>query len=351
MGGGAPDAAGLIADAQWFPVELDVAAGRWSFLRMRADVLERSVFLDDRLQADAGTLRMLDDRTVGAALAARGARADRPPAWLFHTSFCGSTLFARALHLPPLQVTLKEPLVLRRLADAQWRGIRTGTCLEHAVALLSRGWSAGGGVAVKPTHAALPLAAGLMRASPGSRALVLTSALEDFLVSNLKKPRESQAKVPELTERAMHGTRLPAHLPAAAFEPPDLLCAAALQWAGQCHRVDLLRAGVGADRVRVLRFDEWIRDVAGVVVEASQWLGLPASSAALRERADEVANRHAKAPGVEFGIRQRDAETDEVRRAYDAPLRRALEWAGRFVLPALRQAGARTGGAGPHDDV
>lgn len=344
MAGSTLDVDRLPGDARWFPADLDVASANWSFLRIGVEALERSVFLDDRLQAGTSPARVLDHRTVEAAVAAAGGDGPAAPAWLFHTSYCGSTLFARALHLPPFQVALKEPLVLRRLADAHRHGVPAGNCLATAVALLSRRWFAGGGVVIKPTHVALPLAAEFMRASAGSRALVLTSSLEDFLISNLKKPRQTQAKLPELTERAVQGTRFMAQLPPEAFQPPDLLCAAALQWAGQRHRIDMLLASVGTERIRELRFDQWIGDFGAVVADASEWLGLPAPAAALRERAEEVAYRHAKVPELEFDLGRREAEADQVRRVYGVSLQRALQWAERLVLPALRQADRQTGG-------
>ncbi|HEY4555061.1 MAG TPA: hypothetical protein VIG68_01300, partial [Lysobacter sp.] len=206
-------------DARWFPVDLDVVHGRFAFLPIDADVLERSVFLDTRIEA-----RLTDATVVDADALPAG--DPPPPGWLFHTSFCCSTLLARALHLPPALVALKEPLVLRRLADAREAGQDTDALLPQTVALLARPWQPRGAVVIKPTHAALNIAGDCLDATPGSRAVVLSSGLEDFLVSNIKKTPETQAKIPALAERALKAGTLAARLGPGAFAPPDLLCAA-----------------------------------------------------------------------------------------------------------------------------
>ncbi|MBU8976650.1 hypothetical protein JI752_010910 [Lysobacter sp. MMG2] len=325
-----------LADARWFPVDLHVPERRFTFATLDVDALERSTFLDTRL--DAG----LDDATpVGADAAASVAAPPRPPAWLFHTSFCGSTLLARALHVPPHQVALKEPLVLRRLGDARHAGWSTGELSATTARLLSRPWSDGGGVLIKATHAALNIAGELLDATPGSRAVLLTSSLEDFLISNLKKPADTWAKVPELAERALRAGSLHTRLPAQALQPPDLLCAVALQWAAQRDLIARLAAQYG-DRARLLDFTTLAADPVGVPVACSRWWRLPAPAEVVRARADEVARRNAKAVSVEYSADRRAHEARLVHDHHRGELARARAWAERFVMPALHDERAMT---------
>lgn len=316
-------------DARWFPVDLHVPERRFMFARLDIDALERSTFMDTRLDAALTSV----DHVSADALAALPLPA-RPPAWLFHTSFCGSTLLARALHVAPLQVALKEPLVLRRLGDARHGGRDAGTLCAVSARLLARPWSADGGVLVKATHAALNVAADLLGATPGSRAVLLTSSLDDFLVSNLKKPRETLEKVPSLAERALQAGTLHRRLPAQALQPPDLLCAVALQWAAQRDVLLGLMARF-ADRVRLLDFADLARDPVGVSLACSRWWGLPATEDAIRARAADVAQRNAKAMDVSYSAAQREQEGRLVQDHHGDDLKRAHEWARRFVLPAL----------------
>ncbi|MGO4223058.1 hypothetical protein AB4Y64_14545 [Lysobacter sp. TAF61] len=318
------------ADASWFPLDLDVPARSFSFARLDVEALERSTFMDTRLDAAIAQVEAVQ----ADALAAMPAPA-APPAWLLHTSFCGSTLLARALHVPPHQVALKEPLVLRRLGDARHAGRSLGDLCELSARLLSRPWSPGGGVLVKATHAALNVAPDLLAAIPASRAVVLTSSLDDFLVSNLKKSAETQAKIPALAERALQAGTLHLRLPSQAMQPPDLLCAAALQWAGQRDLVMALATRFGEARVRVVDFDALLASPVEVAVACSRWLQLPASEADITARASEVSSRNAKAVSVSYGAGQRAQEAQLVLDRYADAISRARDWANRYLQPAL----------------
>ncbi|BDU17758.1 hypothetical protein [Lysobacter auxotrophicus] len=315
------------SDARWFPVDLHVPDRRFDMAMLDAGVLERSTFLDTRLDATLASVEPIAaDRFAMLP--------QRTPAWLFHTSFCGSTLLARAAHLPAHHVALKEPLVLRRLADARHAGWSIDGLCDIAVRLLSRPWTPDGDVLVKATHAALNIAPDLLRVTPDSRAVLLTSTLDDFLVSNLKKTPETQAKVPELAERALRAGTLHARLPAQALQPPDLLCAVALQWAAQRDLLAGLVRGFG-ERVRVLDFATLADDPENVVVACARWWRWSSPENALRERTREVAHRNAKAMAVEYSAQQREQEARMVQARFGTELARARDWAERFVLPYL----------------
>ncbi len=316
-------------DASWFPVDLHVPERRFAFARLDVDALERSTFMDTRLDAP---LSCVDNVPVDGVAALP--MPARPPAWLFHTSFCGSTLLARALHVPPAQVALKEPLVLRRLGDARHAGWEVADLCGVSARLLARPWADGGGVLVKATHAALNVAADLLDATPGSRAVLLTSSLDDFLVSNLKKPRDTLEKVPALAERALQAGTLHRRLPPQALQPPDLLCAVALQWAAQRDVLSRLATRF-ADRVRVLDFSQLARDPVEVTLACARWWRLPASEETVRARASDVARRNAKAVDVSYSAAQREQETRLVQERHGEDLACTHAWAQRFVLPAL----------------
>lgn len=327
-------AAERVGDASWFPIDLHVPERRFSFARLGLDALERSTFMDTRLDATIEQVEAVPADALAAAMPV----APPTPAWLFHTSFCGSTLLARALHVPPHQVVLKEPLLLRRLGDARHAGWPLDDLCELSVKLLSRPWSPGGGVLIKATHAALNIAPELLAPTPGSRAVVLTSSLDDFLVSNLKKSAETQSKVPALAERALQAGSLHLRLPRQALQPPDLLCAAALQWAAQRDLVAALAVQFGGERVRVLDFNDLVGDLATVAAGCSRWLQLPAPAQAIAARAREVAGSNAKAVSVAYGAQQRAQEARLVRDRHRDDLNRAHDWAARHLLPAMGAA-------------
>ncbi|MFC3814913.1 hypothetical protein [Lysobacter sp. GCM10012299] len=319
-----------LGDARWFPTDLDVASRVFSFVELDDAVIERSSFLDTRIDAPLAAAVQVEQARIPRDL------PNTSIGWLFHTSFCGSTLAARALHCPPAAVCLREPLVLRRLADARHGAVPLQGLLESTVRLLARPWHAGGAVVIKPTHAALNLASDLLAATPGSRAVVLTSSLQDFLVSNLKKPPESQSRIPQLAERALAIGTFASRLPSQALAPPDLLCVAALQWAAQREAVaDLVAMDDGA-RVRAVDMTWLLGDLAGAMAQCARWLRLDIPAQVLRERCEAVGGRNAKAMDVAYSATQRVREADIVVAHFARELGHALEWSERWLLPAMR---------------
>jgi hypothetical protein len=322
-----------LADARWFAADLHVPDRRFGLLHIDDGVIARSSFLDNRIEAPLADATPCPVATCAAADLPRA-----PIAWLFHTSFCASTLLARALHVAPFAIALKEPFVLRRLSDARHAGRSLDGLIDPTVRLLSRPWHPGGAVVLKPTHVALNLAPDLLAASPDSRAVVLTCSLEDFLISNLKKSPDSQAKIPTLAERMIVAANLHARLPAAALQPPDVLCAAGLQWAATRELVLDAAAAAGPDRLRVLDMQPLLDDLPRAVAGCARWLRLAIPSDALAAHAAAEGARNAKAPDVAYGAERRAYEASLVVQHYGDPIRRAVAWTRATVFPALRPA-------------
>jgi hypothetical protein len=331
MAPGAPD----LGDPHWFPVDLHVPDRRFGLLRLDEDLVERAPFLDVRLDAP-----LADAIQVPASSIAAGPPRARI-GWLFHTSFCASTLLARALHRSPYEIALKEPMVLRRLADARKSGWALEGLLEPSVALLGRPWHPDGAVVIKPTHVALNVAVSLLTATPTSRAMILTSALDDFLISNLKKPPESQDKIPILADRALRATTFGARLPPAGRRPPDLLCAAGVQWAAQRELVQDILDAVGPARIRTHDAATLLSDLPAQVWACASWLQLPVPRDRLLAHTAAVSTRNAKAMSVPYGPDVRVREAGMVVADHRGALLRARAWLDTHVLPAMRDAARR----------
>lgn len=315
----------------WFPIDVDVPAARFEFQPLALEAIEAATFMDNRMALPPGPPRARPAQAIADA----GFEAGRV-AWLFHTSFCCSTLLARVLHAPPHQVSLKEPLVLRRLGDARFEGASIDAVLEPATRLLARPWHPGGAVLVKPTHAALNVAADLVASRPGSKAVVLTSSLEDFILSHFKKEEDTLRRIPLLAERAFRATTLHARLPRSAFEPPGVLAAAVLQWAAQREVcLDLVEAA-GPETVRVLDASDLLSDLPGASVRVARWLGLPAPREVVEQRAAAMGRTHAKAIGHDYGPAHRATEIAKLRAQYADAVEQALQWFERSVRPAMR---------------
>ena len=317
------------ADPRWFPVDLDPVTPRLAMLRIDEALVSGATFMDNRLDVDFRA------STPVALSALPGLPAPPRAAWLFHTSFCCSTLLARALQDTPACMVYREPLVLRRLSDARDQGLVVTHWMAPTTRLLFRPWHEGGAVVVKPTHAALNIAADLLAATPGSRAIALLSSLDDFLVSNIKKTPETQAKVPTLVERAVAAGSLRHRLAGREIEPPSLLAAVALQWAAQRELlVDIDAQAPG--RLRFIDASRILADLAGAARDCLDWWGLPVDDASLRARAVAAGGVNAKQTDVAYSSRQRAADAAQLAHMFAAELAEARAWFECEILPLIR---------------
>jgi len=315
-----------------FPMDLDIRNRRFLFRRTSIEALRSNAFLDNRFSGadeavqpvDVGALRNLD--LTPAPL--RG--------YLLHTSFCCSTLLARLLDFPGRSLALKEPLILRRLSDAALHGTHDPELTAAAVQLLFRDIADGSALLVKPTHVALNIAGGLLACAPGAKALLITSTLEDFMISNIKKSEDTQRKVPELVERFMAASDLPARLPPEAFDPPSLLAGVALQWHAQRQLVDDLINSPDGKSVRVIQENALLQEPDATLRAALDWLGWRVPDDEIDAQILRVMNRHAKSTGRAYNLQEKNHETDLLRRKFSDELALAQQWSARYLNPFLR---------------
>ena len=146
------------------------------FVPMDRGAYHRSIFLDHRISPAA-------DRSMRLPLAALTGEA-RPPArtgWIFHVAHCGSTLLAKALDDPGLNLVLREPLALRQLAFA-----RDPKRLALTAAMLSKRYRRDLPTVVKanvPVNFLLP---DLVALDPEAPAILLHASLGDYLLAILR---------------------------------------------------------------------------------------------------------------------------------------------------------------------
>jgi hypothetical protein len=146
------------------------------FVPMDRAAYHRSTFLDHRISPAA-------NRSMRLPLAALDGDGRRPGAtgWIFHVAHCGSTLLARALDDPSLNLVLREPLALRQQAFAPDR-----TRLALTAAMLSKRYRTDLPTIVKsnvPVNFLLPE---IVAMDPDAHAIFLYSSLNDYLLAILR---------------------------------------------------------------------------------------------------------------------------------------------------------------------
>lgn len=325
----AADTAAVIdpADPGWFPLDYNGRKDTFVFAKVTLDALGSAAFLDRRFTAHTHSIVEYPARELSAP-------SPRAPSFLFHTAFCGSTLLARALHAPPSAVALKEPQALlslamlppelRVLADAR---------LRSTLFLLARPWSEHGRVLVKPTNQANNLIAPILAACPASRAILLYSSLEEFLLSCFKKLPEAETRVQWMAQHLIAGTRLANNLGISPRQSFNLVESCVLTWFAQMELYANALAADGGDRLRTLDMHAMLASPETCVRACSRWLQLDEGED-VAARVAAVFSRDAKFEGREYDASRRESDKARIQARFGPMIAQALQWAQTQVAPA-----------------
>lgn len=325
-------AADIVGDPNWFVENYDPHRATFSFVRAGRDVLASQPFLDYRWRRET-----LERREVPLdAMAARmPQQAPRPQLhFIWHTSFCCSTLVAEALDLAGRNLSLREPLVLVSAADAKRTSARMNRpipprLIELVFRLLGRPATRDEWVTVKPSNFANTLIEDAASQSRG-KALFLHSGLEDFLISMEKggDPLRKYARRLFGNIAGDSGAALPIP-PQEIFHLSDLEIAA-LAWHMQIAHFQRSARLLGPGRLASLDGKFFLADPAAALAALDDFFALELGREHIsRVAAGQLLKRHAKQPGYPFDAEQRQTQADSVRRRLGANLQRIIEWSYR----------------------
>ncbi|MDX1571313.1 MAG: hypothetical protein R3200_12585 [Xanthomonadales bacterium] len=221
-----------------------------------------------------------------------------------------------------------EPLALRDLADAKRQGTATDDTLEVVLDLLLKPPRGEQAVLIKPSNLVNNLINQLLDACPEARALLMTSSLESFLLSCLKKPADTRGKMPWLLSMVAEGSDFLVRIGQPDPKQLDYLQVCALVWlahrnqlSAQCHT-----------RLRWLRMEEFLADQRVSIEGAARFLHLAQPEP---EHLQACLSRNAKEPGLRYGPEQRRAEAARVRKRYGSAIIATIGWLDDEIRPRV----------------
>lgn len=329
-----------LTDPGLFLHRLDPVGGQITLVHAAADALRDTVFLDGRTTFWRGepVSVSLDD-----ALAVAGSvPVSEPDRYIFHVSFCGSTLLAGLLEVE-MALVLKEPHALVDLADWEVGSRRSGACGEGLDAtlaltcdLLKRPRQVDRPVVVKPSNWVNALLPRLVEQRPTMRPLFLTMEREAFLIAVFRGGRDRLAFIARIA--ALLATVVPdgqnrlRSAEAGATEPLGQVAnLVVLAHAFQIELFDrAMTAGGWGDDHR-LDFATLMADPAAALRQVCSALDLATSDAATARAVTSRLGTNAKQPNLSFSTEQRAGEDAEVCAVHGATLDAALDWARRTI--------------------
>lgn len=318
----------LVRDPRWFPEDFHAARQLLSFVEADRSELARQPFLDHRWKQD-----QLPRRQAALADVAAELPGSAPPRldFIWHTSFCCSTLLTHALDRPGRCLALSEPLVLVSIADAKRaalldQGWQLSRLPEIVLRLLARPETARATVLVKPSNFANILLADAARLARG-KSLLLYSDLPSFLYSVLRSGLPLRKYVRRLFSNLIGQMRdaLP-WSQAEIFQMSDLEIAA-LAWHLQILEFQGASRLLGPARSASLDGDALLADPAGVLKALDAFYGLGLGDEHIAAVvAGPLLKQHSKAPTVAFDAKRRAEQLELAKRQFGRDVERVVEW-------------------------
>jgi hypothetical protein len=327
-------------DPAWFLDDLDLTTGLAQFIRIDRAVVGGQPFLDPRWKREG----LERTKLPGSALDLQPATPPRLN-FIWHTSYCCSTVLAAALDMPGRNLSLKEPQALVGLANLKrgQQGALKRPGLARAVfALMARRFEPDEQVLVKPSNYAnnlLPEAAAMTE----GRHLMLYSSCRRFLVSVLKRGEDLRAYPRELFVSLANDGHPQADWPMKTLLSLTDLQMAALAWHMQVAEMRKAMAALG-ERAVSLDGDAFLAHPKGTLSALNGFFGLEIDRAPLEAAVDAGLLAHdVKTGGAGAGKAARDAEADRIERQLGPKLDQIVDWAARAsgfdptapVLPSL----------------
>lgn len=261
-----------------------------------------------------------------AALA--GEAPQTPMHFIFHTSFCCSTLMLKALDLPGRAFGLKEPDILINLANRSVRSddLPNRERLRLVLTLLARPFESGEAIIVKPTNFANRLALPVLEARPESRAVLLYSDVRTLLTSLLKRGMWGRIWGRRLFWSAGSWTSLALGYDAEQTFILTDLQALALAWLMQVHHFGELARRM-EDRVMIVDSADFLADPARTLGGVACLFGLGIDEDAIHAGVNgPIFARHSKFSNRGYGRAERAADQGAAESAHQEELDMVVTW-------------------------
>lgn len=316
----------IALDPDWLPHTYDPGGANLTSVRVSESERSALMFLSD--EHFAGNFRK--ESFPADAISSEVKEAERAPIhFIFHTSFCCSTLLAKALRVQGVSSVLMEPDVLINLANRFIRDDDSANRkrLELVLRLLERPPHPDQTIIVKPTNFANRLADPVLAKRPNSRAILLYSDVSTFLRSLLKRGMWGRIVGRKLFNQLSRWSPLDLGIDADLIIEQTDVQIAALAWLMQIHHFHSIARAFGRERVMFMESSDLLADPGSVLARAQQFFALDLP----RQRTDSIAggpvfSTHSKFSDRDYDSGQREQDHQTVGDAHLEELAMVVQW-------------------------
>lgn len=319
------------SNPEWLAHRYDPGHDAFHFVALSRADHDQATFLTDEFipnHSDPVVLRREE------ALLAAGPAA--PVHFIFHSAYCCSTLLARALNIPGISMSLKEPVILNDIIGWRHRGAigaQAARILDHSLRMLERPFQRDETVIIKPSNLINPLAPAMLSLRPRAKALLLYAPLDIYLGSIARKGMWGRLWVRDLLTKLVREGMINFGMSTEDYLKLTDIQVAAIGWLAQQAQFAALIEKFG-NRIATLNSETLTTRPLDALRALASHFEFKIADAALAEIATgPIFTRHSKT-GEGFEPEQRRAEQSEGLSTHAAEIEMVREWARALAANA-----------------
>ena len=315
----------VVGNPEWLPHAFDADGEVLTFVHVPRAARSQLMFLFDQHYGGKFAKASFPRAAVAADVEQR---QTAPVHFIFHTSFSGSSLLAKALEIPGVASSMREPAIFTNLANRviPRDGETNAERLELILRLVERPLSAGEKVVAKQSSFANRLADQILETRDLSRAVLLYSDVETYLVSLLKRGMWGRIWGRKLFINLRSWSTLKLDLGADEILELTDMQTAALAWLMQVHHFSQLAKTFGP-RVMLLESNQLFAAPAATLHRVMTFFDFGLTE----QDASDIANgqifaKHSKFADRDYSVEERQRDTATVGEANAEELTMVTKW-------------------------
>jgi hypothetical protein len=327
----------IVTDPHWRLCALKPMESQLVFHYLEKSDIERENYIDH------GYLNQKPGRYVSLPMEALFELTENKPLplthYIFHTAFCGSTLLARCMDLEAKSFSVREPNALMQLAEfkreqgsAIYQMEVWPRLLRLVVFLLGRPFAPDASVIIKPSNSMNNLIVDLMRLDSRSKALMMSSESQEFIVSNLKKEGYQQfcQQIIALLAKDKLNFSFNKSANLEELSGPQL---ASLVWALQQIQWNGSTSELQTSRFRYLNVSEFLQDPSTTIAALSEFFQLHFESSEVNDIISSQAfTSHSKEDRGNYSNQAKQQEDQKIALQHKDDIQSAESWLADLAL-------------------
>jgi hypothetical protein len=270
----------LLFNPNYLLHDVDLIKHEYTFMDVTKKTYTDSSFLDMRMEHVTGKNWLVTMPLMNKIIQDEKIET-KSVCYIFHISFVASTLLSRCLNKPGKTFSLREPWILRRLADTKRGLINSGqfdtklwlALVKNCETLLVKNYEEKEKVIIKPTNVANNLIEDLKIVNPESKSIFLYTDLHKFLITNLNKTTETKLKMPLLAKILSRETSHEPWMKDFDFENIDHLKACCLIWYFHLKQLIELPKEI-SNRILPINIESFFKEPKVILQAVNTHLGL-----------------------------------------------------------------------------